>query len=187
MLGCHSRQALLGCCPSLTFESVGPVGPVVTLPPCDNVMGLFPIVPVGELSSVDPVRRAPVGLVSVVWREFPDGREPVSTQLPAEVLVGDYRDVVDMDVTVDSQVEDRAVVAMVGFDAILMGEDTQWTMRASVRSGIFVTSLKQSMACLFIMVVICVMQINQIGRILETLRMRSMWICATLMPQKEWD
>ena len=34
-------------------------------------------------------------------------------------------------------------------------------------SGIFVTSLKQSMACLFIMVVICVIRMSQIGRILE--------------------
>ena len=93
-------------------------------------MGLFPIVPVGQLSSVDPVRRAPGGLVPVVWTEFLDGRDPVSTQLPAEVLVGDYRDVVDMEVTVDScqavpdVVEDRAVVAMVGLDVIRMGEDT---------------------------------------------------------------
>ena len=112
----------LGTLSPSDFESAGPVGPVGTLPPCDNVMGLFPIVPVGELSSVDPVRRAPVGLVPVVWTEFPDGRDPVSTQLPAEVLVGDYRNVMDMDVTVDScqavpdVVEDRAVVAIVGFD-----------------------------------------------------------------------
>ena len=66
----------------------------------------------------------------MVWTEFPDGRDPVSAQLPADVLVGDYRDVVDMDVTVDScqavpdVVEDRAVIPMVGLDAIRMGEDT---------------------------------------------------------------
>ena len=49
------------------FESADPVGPVGALPPCDIVTGLFPIVPVGELSSVDTVRRPPGGLVPVVW------------------------------------------------------------------------------------------------------------------------
>ena len=79
---------------------------------------------------MDPVRRAPGGLVPVVWTGFPDGRDPVITQSPAEVLVGDCRDIVDMDVTVDSYqavpdvAEDCAVVAMVGLDAIRMGEDT---------------------------------------------------------------
>ena len=121
----------LGTLSQSDFESAGHVGPVGTLPPCDNVMGLLPIVPVGELSSVNPVRRAPGGWsVLVVWTEFPDGRDPASAQLPAEVLVGDYRDVVDIDDTVDScqavpeVVEDRFVVAMVGLDAIRMGEDT---------------------------------------------------------------
>ena len=102
------------------FESAGPVGPVGTLPLCDHVTQLSPTVPVGELSSVDPVRMASGELVPVVWTEFPDGRDPVITQLPAEVLVGDYRDVVDMDVTVDNcqavpdVINGRAVVAMVG-------------------------------------------------------------------------
>ena len=93
------------------FESPGPVGPVGTLPPCDHVTKLSPIIPVGELSSVDPVRRI---LVPVVWREFPDGRDPVITQLPAEVLVGDYRDVV---------INGRAMVAMVELYAVQMGEE----------------------------------------------------------------
>ena len=48
----------------------------MTLPPCDGMTGLFPIVPAGELSSVDAV-------------PFPDGRDPVITQSPAEMLVGD--------------------------------------------------------------------------------------------------
>ena len=76
------------------FESAGPVGPVGTLSPSDHVEGLSPIVPVGELSSVDPARRPPV------WTEFPDRRDPVITQLPAEVPVGDNRDVVDMDMDI---------------------------------------------------------------------------------------
>ena len=83
--------------------------------------GLFPSVPVGELSSVDTVRRTPGGLVPVVGTGFLDGRDPIMTQPPAEVLVRDDSDVVDMDVTVDSSqavpdvMEDRAVVAMVGY------------------------------------------------------------------------
>ena len=103
------------------FESAGPVGPVGALHLCDNVTGLFPIVPVGELSSVDTVCRPPGRLVPVVWTEFPDGRDHVITQLPAEVLVGDYRDVMDMDFNVDNVVKDCAVV---GLDTMWMGEDT---------------------------------------------------------------
>ena len=83
------------------FESAGPVGPVGTLSLFDNVAGLSLIVPVGELSSVDPARRPPGGLVPAVWTEFLDRRDPVITQLPAEVPVGDNRDVVDMDITMD--------------------------------------------------------------------------------------
>ena len=61
---------------------------------------------------------------------FPDGRDPVITQLPAEVPVGDNRDVVDMDVTVDicqvvpDVINSRAVVAMVGLDTVRMAEET---------------------------------------------------------------
>ena len=43
------------------FEYVGLVGPVGTLLLCDHVTELSPIVPVGELSSVNPVRTAPYG------------------------------------------------------------------------------------------------------------------------------
>ena len=52
------------------FECAGPVGPVGTLLPCDNGTGLFPIVPTGELSSVEAV-------------PFPGERDPVVTQLPS--------------------------------------------------------------------------------------------------------
>ena len=48
------------------FEYTGPVGLVGTSPLCDDMTGLFPIVPVSELSSVDTVRRTPGGLVPVV-------------------------------------------------------------------------------------------------------------------------
>ena len=176
------------------FESAGPVGPVGTLPTCGHETGLSPIVPVGELSSVDPVCRSPGGLVPVVWTEFPDGRDPVITQLPAEVLVGDYRDVVDMDVTMDNcqavpdVVIDRAVVAMVGLDTVRMGEETLMDCDGEcLEWDICNKSLKQSTACLFIMAVICMIRISRIRRILLTLRMRNMWICITLTPQKEWN
>ena len=53
---------LVGTLSPSDFESAGPVGPVATLPPCDHGTELSPIVPVGELSSVDPVRRPPGGL-----------------------------------------------------------------------------------------------------------------------------
>ena len=114
------------------FESAGPVGPVGTLSPFDHVEGLSPIVPVGELSAVDPARRPPGGLqlVPAVWTEFPDRRDPVITQLPVEVPVGDNRDVVDMDITVDicqvvlDVIDSRAVVAKVGLDTVRMGEET---------------------------------------------------------------
>ena len=58
-------------------------------------------------------------------------RISIITQLPAEVLVGDYRDVVDMDVAVDNcqavpdVINGRAVVAMVGLDTVRMGEEAQ--------------------------------------------------------------
>ena len=61
----------------------------------------------------------------MVWTGIPDGRDPII----AEVLVRDDKDVEDMDVTVDSSqavsdvIEDRSVVAMVGLDAMQMGED----------------------------------------------------------------
>ena len=73
---------------------------------------------------------SPLGLVPVGRTEFSDGRDPVITQLPAAVLVGDCRDVVDMDVTmsncptVPDVIKDRAVVAMVGLDVVRMGEET---------------------------------------------------------------
>ena len=59
----------------------------------------------------------------MVWTEFPDRGDPVITQLSAEVPVGDNRDVVDMDVTVDicqvvpDVIDSRAVVAMLRMDS----------------------------------------------------------------------
>ena len=90
---------------SSDFECDGPVGPVGTLPPCDSMTELFPIVPAGELLSVDAV-------------PFPDGRDPVITQSPAEMLVGDSHR------AVPGVIGDPAVVAMVGLDVMRMGEDT---------------------------------------------------------------
>ena len=105
--------------------------PVGKLSSFDHVEGLSPIVPVGEMSSVDPARGPPGGLVPVVWTDFPDRKDPVITQLPAEVPVGDNRDVVNMDVTVDicqlvpDVINSHAVVAMVGLDAMRMGVETR--------------------------------------------------------------
>ena len=63
--------------------------------------------------------------------EFPERKDPVFTQLSAEVPVGDNRNVVDMDVTVDicrvvpDVIDSRAMVAMVGLDTVQMGEETR--------------------------------------------------------------
>ena len=79
---------------------------------------------------MDPARGPPGGLVPVVWTEFPDRKDPVITQLPAEVPVGNNRDVVDMNVTVDifqvvpDVIDSHAVVAMVELDTVRMGEET---------------------------------------------------------------
>ena len=71
---------------------------------------------------------APRGLVPEVWPEFPDRRDPVITQLPAEVFVGDYRDVVNMDVTVDNDQAVPDVIMVVPWllwlDFIQCGEET---------------------------------------------------------------
>ena len=72
---------------------------------------------------------------------FPAERDPAITQLPAEGLVGECSDVAYKSVTehggrsVPEVVETPAVVAMVGFDVMLMGEDTpldkcvEWDIR----------------------------------------------------------
>ena len=113
----------MGRCPRLT-DSAGPVGPDGTLSLSDPAGVLFPAVPVGPDGSLSPSDfeyASPGG---------PVGTLPPCDNSPAEVLVGDCRDVVDMDVTVDSfhavpdVFEDCAVVAMVGLDAIRTGEDT---------------------------------------------------------------
>ena len=49
---------------------------------------------------------------------YPDGRDPVITQSPAEMLVGDSYQ------AVPGIIADPAVVAMVGLDVMWMGEDT---------------------------------------------------------------
>ena len=102
---------------SSVFEYAGPLGPVGTLLPSEDGTGLFPIVPTGEL-------------LSVVAVPFPSERDPALTQLPAEGLVGKCTDVVYKSVTehggrsVPEVVATPAVVAMVGFDVMSMGEDT---------------------------------------------------------------
>ena len=111
------------------FDFVGPVGPVGALSLSDHVEVLSPTVPVGEPSPMYPDSEPPRGLVSAVWTEFPDWKDPAVTQLPAELPVWDPGNVVDMDMTMDvrqaiSDVFDScAVVAMVGIDTAQMGAD----------------------------------------------------------------
>ena len=75
------------------------------------------------MSTVDPARGPPGGLIPMIWTEFMDSKDPVITQLPADGPVGDNRDVVDMDVTVNNcpvapdGSGSCAMVAMVGRDA----------------------------------------------------------------------
>ena len=98
---------------SSVFECAGPLGPVGTLLTGDDGARLFPIIPTGEL-------------LPVVAVPFPAERDPAIAQLPAEVLVGDCRDVIHGNVTehscrtVSEVVKNPALVAMVGFDVIRM-------------------------------------------------------------------
>ena len=98
-----------------------PAGSVGTLSPSDlNLLALWALLGrCPRLIMLVSCRQwilivdSPGGLVPAVWTEFPDMSDPVVTQLPAEVPVGDNRDVVDMDHT-----DSRAVVAMVGLDTV---------------------------------------------------------------------
>ena len=107
-----------GMLSSYVFECASPGGPVGKSLPCDGGTGLFPIIPTGELSSVEAV-------------PFPGKRDPAITQLPAEMLVGDCGDVVNRDVTgnscwaVPGGIGEPAVVAMIGLDVMPMGEGVQ--------------------------------------------------------------
>ena len=118
---------MLGHCPRLTLLALWTrrgcyphlfLGPDGTVLPCDEEKGLFPIVPTGELSSVEAV-------------PFPGERDPVITQLPTDMLVGDCGDIVNRDVTgnscwgVPEGIGDPAVVAMIGLDVMPMGEGIQ--------------------------------------------------------------
>ena len=106
------------------FDSVGPVG---TLSLSDHLGVLSPTVPVGKPSPMDPDSDPPGGLVPAVWTEFPDWKDPVVTQLHAELPVWDPGNVVDMDMTMDIRqavpdvIDSRAMVAMVGIDTAHMG------------------------------------------------------------------
>ena len=78
---------------------------------------MCPIVPTGEL-------------LSVVAVPLPAVRDQAITQLPVEGLVGDCGDVVDENITVHGGwsvpeiAKTPAVVAMVGWDVMPMGNDT---------------------------------------------------------------
>ena len=85
--------------------------------PDEDGTGLCPIVPTDEL-------------LSVVVIPLPDVRDTVITQLPVEGLVGECSDVVEESITVHGGwsgpevAKTPAVVAMVGIDAMPMGQDT---------------------------------------------------------------
>ena len=65
-----------------------------------------------------------MGLIPVIGTDCMASKDPVITQLPADGPVGENRDVVDMDVTVNNcpvsmDVSDScAMVAMVGLDTV---------------------------------------------------------------------
>ena len=92
---------------------------------------------------MDPACGPPGGLIPVTWTEIMDSKDPVVTQLPTDRPVGDIRDVVDMDATVDicpgapDVIDRRAMVAMVGLDTVRRreaqmdcdGECAEWDIR----------------------------------------------------------
>ena len=108
-----------------------------TLSPTDPAGLLFPAVPAGMPFPVDsdsdgtlsPTVHAGV-LFPVVLTEFPVLDDPVVVRLHADPTVIDTRSVVDMAVVeevrlaVPDVVHDRAVVAMVGIDAVYTGEES---------------------------------------------------------------
>ena len=165
--------------PDVSAELLSPMSPVGTVLPCDEEKGLFPIVLTGELSSVKAI-------------PFPARRDPVITQLHTDMLVEDCSNIVNRDVirnicwAVPEGIGDPAMVAMIRLDA-MPGKVFSYMVRTSAGSGIFVMSLRQSMECLFIMVVICVIRMNPIGKIRTTLCVRNMSNSIILMPWKEWN
>ena len=125
---------------------VGPVGPVGTSSPSDLdsdglvawlggcphlIMG--PTVSVGSSCCGDVIGGtcswAPWGLITVTGTDCMASKDPVITQLPADGPVGDNRDVVYMNVTMNNcsvapDVSDScAVVAMVGLDTVRRREE----------------------------------------------------------------
>ena len=133
LLGYRSQQALLGCCPRLTLTLLA-LSALLGRCPC-LIMWEYcprPFLLVSRLQwtlIVPPPPPPPGGLVPAVWTEFPEWKDPVVTQLPAELPVWDPGNVVDMDMTMDVRqaipdvLDSRAVVAMVGIDMAQMGED----------------------------------------------------------------
>ena len=112
---------------SSDFGYVGPVGLVGTLSPSNYAGVLSPTVPVGEPSPVATDDETPWGLVPAVWTEFPEGKDPVVTQLPAELPGWDPGSGVNVDMAMDVRqavvIDRRAVVAMVGISMTQMGQD----------------------------------------------------------------
>ena len=106
---------------------MGPVGRLSPFDPGDRPSPFAP--PVGEMSSMDPACGPTGGLIPVIGMDCMASKDPVITQLPADGPVGDNRDVVDMDVTVNNcpvamDVSDScAVVAMVGLDLVRRREE----------------------------------------------------------------
>ena len=115
---------------------MSPVDPAGALSPPDPVGILFPAVPAGMLFQVDTdidgtlSLTDPAGrLFPAVLTEFPVLKDPVVAQLPADSTVFDARSVVDMAVmeevhpTIPDVINSRAVVAIIGVDAVHTGEE----------------------------------------------------------------
>ena len=88
-----------------------------------------PCWPCWDVVSMDSACEPPGGLIPVIGMDCMASKDPVITQLPADGPVGDSRDVVDMDVTVNNcpvamDVSDSCVVvAMVGLDTVRRREE----------------------------------------------------------------
>ena len=116
--------------------TLSPTDPAGILFPTDSAGMLFPAIPAGMSFPVDPdidgtlSPTDPAGvLFPAVLMEFPVLKDPVVAQLPAYITVFDTGSVVDVAImeemrpAVPDVGDSRAVVAMVGVDAVQIGEE----------------------------------------------------------------
>ena len=180
--------------------SDGPAGQVQMTSVVGHRNRLSPVPRPGrEISSADRARWVPGELIPEICTDLTACKDPIIPFLPADGPAGDVShagDVghaVDMDVMRDSYPavpaigDCHAVVAMVGLEAAQRREEAPRSMVATVRSGIFATSLRPLTACQCTVVVICVIRMIQNGMTLGILRLGSMWSDIILMPWTVWN